>query len=344
MKKNLILLIISVLLIFSLCSCEKGFLYDIFGNENVQDTENPNTDNGSTDKGDKYDEEYFTTALSSVTSDTAIGVYADDYDFDGIYEAYVLTCSEVISEDEAHSEGISLWFVKQDTVKLLCENGDFYLTPQMWEFSDKILFCIDRYVDGTDFSNVFFVSGNGAYSYGEFSARLERTGESDEFVAFVSASDTVYKVASHSYQGKNSKPYYLYFDGNFFCEYAGLLISAADLKAYSGAEEILNSIYSGGYTMGDIFYRSNGIININISKDGTAGTVLLENVTLKVSGDNVQLLTKDAEQSAVTVSYDAQAAASVIENKFSETERFSYGGLYAEVAFPGIAVYPESFK
>lgn len=48
-------------------------------------------------------------------------------------------------------------------------------------------------------------------------------------------------------------------------EYGGAEISGQVFSGISGGAEILQEIRSSGYTIDEIYYRSNGIININCS-------------------------------------------------------------------------------
>lgn len=59
--------------------------------------------------------------------------------------------------------------------------------------------------------------------------------------------------------------YYYFFDGERFIEYGGTKISEPVFCGIPGATELLQGIRSAGYTVDEIYYRSNGIVNINCS-------------------------------------------------------------------------------
>lgn len=338
MKRFFALALVCLLLILNLCSCENDFISELFG-ESADSEQAGGTSDGVVDKVAPESAE-FERVLSSFTSDIILGVYPGDYNHDRSYEAYALTSKNEIGEDVLFADGISVWFIKDEKAVLLLE-GNYCIRPKIWDFSDKTLFCFDRSEGNRIYSNVFFTAGSAAYSYGEFAARLEsKNTVSNDFYAFVTAKDSIYKAASGSYQGESVKVYYLYFDGNFFCEYGGTVMTEGELLALDGAKEMLDAIYAGGYSLGDIYRRGNGIININISKDGAGGSVILDNVTLAQKDGGVSLLTLGSSGLAL-LRENAQA---VIDNKFSVREEFSFGGLYSAAAFPDIAVYPEGIK
>jgi len=59
------------------------------------------------------------------------------------------------------------------------------------------------------------------------------------------------------------KPYWFYWDGTRFREYGGVEISESQLRKCEGAAKILDDIKAQGYTIDDIYYRGNDMININ---------------------------------------------------------------------------------
>ena len=66
--------------------------------------------------------------------------------------------------------------------------------------------------------------------------------------------------------------YYLYFDGEAFHEYGGIQISLEDLRRVPGINGVIDQITSmidDGVTLLEIFYRGNGIIDINYVEDNT---------------------------------------------------------------------------
>ena len=124
-----------------------------------------------------------------------------------------------------------------------------------------------------------------------------------------------YSVDDGFSTGHTHKRYYVKWTGSSFKEYKGTKITQAKLKKYSGAASILKKARSLGYSIGTIFKRSNGIINVNLYKYEYGGRVN-ENLTLKISGSKVTL---------VPAAW-----------RFSDSpwiEKYSYGGVYKASGF-----------
>ena len=83
----------------------------------------------------------------------------------------------------------------------------------------------------------------------------------NELHAYLSAFDGWSDGTRHTWQ---CYCYFLY--GVEMREYGGINISKNQLWAFEGAEEILLGVMEEGYEIGDIIYRANGIINVNIFK------------------------------------------------------------------------------
>lgn len=284
-------------------------------------------------QAEKYNTAYISALVEAQTSKSVLGLFADDFDFDGVYEAYVLTSTRLVPEGAYHSGGISLWFVKNDKLTELIPESDLAITPEIWNLGDKKLFSIDVYSGNAASTAVFFVSGNSAYSYGDFGAKLSRA----------SADSRNFYLFENTDRGRG-KIYYLYFDGNFFCEYGGLGIRADQLRALSGADEILSAVSDGGYIIGDIFYRDNGIININLSKDMAGQGTAYENVTLMLSDKAVRLVPLGTSDNPLGNLENTDAAKHIIDGNFADAKAFSYGGTYKASILEGIAVYPEKLS
>ena len=124
-----------------------------------------------------------------------------------------------------------------------------------------------------------------------------------------------------SYLAHTWKPYYLYWDGNFK-EYGGIEISVDDLLTCSGAQQYIDMIQNQGFQIDDIYYRANGIININYSAEED-NSIRFDNMTLIRSGNSV------------TVKQISQDSGDLFS--------YSYGGIYHPALAEDIATYPDSF-
>jgi hypothetical protein len=90
--------------------------------------------------------------------------------------------------------------------------------------------------------------------------------------------------------GHTYKRYYLYWTENGFKEYGGIAVSENKLSEYTGAREVLASIRQNGGRITEIYYRANGVININYRYNEASYSYDCANVTLKVSGNSVSPL------------------------------------------------------
>lgn len=132
--------------------------------------------------------------------------------------------------------------------------------------------------------------------------------------------------------GHTYKLYYLYWTLDGLKEYGGLKITQQQLLEIKGAQSIIDAITKSGYTVDDIYYRANNLININYhSGDKQNGNF-----------DNVTLVYKNNTVTPVLVYTGTNG--SKIEN-FDEKnlKNFSYGGIYKAALFPKIATYPNKF-
>lgn len=123
--------------------------------------------------------------------------------------------------------------------------------------------------------------------------RVKRAGEQlthisgKEFVVHQTAFDQC-KGSDGITCGHTYKAYYLRWNGKKFIEYKGKKITLDKLKKYKGADKYINQVKKLGYKIGAIYYRSNGIINVNLSiKDD--GLMKYENITFKIKGKSVKL-------------------------------------------------------
>ena len=133
--------------------------------------------------------------------------------------------------------------------------------------------------------------------------------------------------AGHTY-----KLYYLYWTTDGLKEYGGGKITQQQLLKMAGAQAIIDTITKSGYTVDEIYYRANNIININYHS-GDKQNGRFNNVTLVYENNTVtpELVVLDPNSSK-TESFN--------ENNLSD---FSYGGIYQAAFFSKIATYPDKF-
>ena len=113
--------------------------------------------------------------------------------------------------------------------------------------------------------------------------------------------------------------YYFCLEGSFK-EYGGLKIKLAELMNIQDAriEEIVSLLYEKNCMIDTIYYRENGIININFSHEYETGEKRHFNLTLRYDGEQIQIL--PAKSGEI---YDE--------------------GVYLDALIPSIATYPNEF-
>ena len=117
--------------------------------------------------------------------------------------------------------------------------------------------------------------------------------------------------------GHTWKPYYFFWnDGlNSFSEYGGIEITLEQLSKIKDVSRLMNKYYEDDYSLINIIYRANKIININFRKSVTELLYSHVNVTLYIQNDSIYLSNEE-----------------ILEEN---------AGYYLTAINPKIAVYPE---
>ena len=221
-----------------------------------------------------------------------------DYDGDGSCEAFAF-----IGEERSDGMIGDIWFVSP-AVTTSVQTGKSYLAMEKQGEAASMLFFAEEWYGGSgSVAHMWVVEDgrpvkinvdiNGGLSY----------GGNNEFHAYPSAFDLSTDGTGHTW-----KRYYYYLDGKTFREYGGIYINESDLLKFDGAQEILQRATGEGYSVRNIIYRGNGIININLVKGSTNA-----NMTLRYDESSVTDLEVD------------------------------FGGVYDLANTPSMAVYPAAF-
>lgn len=349
---KIITLALLVSLLFSLVSCFE----DTNVNEDINAYEGRDRTQMSEEDTDVSTDDVILEVVSTLgnvaVNETVVSVFVDDYDCDGVSEAYAMTSVYTLPEGTT-SASVSLWFVKDNFAEKLHDAKNIALNPKIWDFSDKKLFCTVGNNNGSTVSTVYFIAENTAFSYGTFDGELYRESNGgNNFYLAKKESDKYLNVLSQQSFGETTKPYYLYFDGNFFCEYGGSKIRDDQLRTIDGADTILSALVKGGYTVDEIYYRErkipndtqkerDGIFNINISKMNLDGSISQENVTLVFDGERVKLVPAADVTNPFAFIENENLGLEIISSNFSNPSQFSYGGKYESAALEDIAEYSE---
>ena len=247
-----------------------------------------------------------------------------DYNKDGKSEAFAL----VGEMDEFEVFTGSLYFVTEDKATPVLT--DEYFWPykddsRLLKFDKCDFYLVGKFYQTGDATYIFGVNKKGFYEH-PFSLQgmaLTQVGRTKDMTIILSDYDAGKDASSDFTTGHTWKKYYLYWDGDFK-EYGGLKISETDLLTCKGASKYVDAIKKGGYKIDSIYYRENGLININYSKTDNSYT-MYENMTLKLSGNTVK---------------------GVEVNQYGSDllSKLSYSGIYNPALYPNMATYPKAFK
>lgn len=262
--------------------------------------------------------------VKTIGSDSNIADFCvSDYDRDGTFEAFAL----VGKPDEYDVFFGSLYFVTEDSAETVISESPFYAYSEqnhMLRFDECDFYLVGEYYTTADLSYVFGVRSGNYYEH-DFSRKgtsLRQEEPGGDMTIILSEYDAAYDKSTDMYMGHTWKPYYLYWDGGFR-EYGGIEISVDDLLKCSGAQKYVDMITNNGFRIDSIYYRANGIININYSS-GDSSLTQYDNMTLIRNG------------SSVTVKQISSQGG-------DDPAAYSYGGIYNSALYSDIATYPGSF-
>ena len=113
----------------------------------------------------------------------------------------------------------------------------------------------------------------------------------------------------------------MYWNGDGFTEYGGMRISEEQLRAVEGSSPWLDAALAAGGELGEIYYRENGIVNVNYTlPDGREN----KNLTLRIT-DGVARLDYWQEETLEDSDQGGVYLASVLDEA-SFPSSFPYGG------------------
>lgn len=226
-----------------------------------------------------------------------------DFDGDGKKEMFAVT------EGWNH-----VWFASTSQVKCCLEN------TYLWADSARIvtvsskqkLFIAENYLGGPLTWSQWFYVKNGKVKGNNISVWNLQQIKGKDFAFYPRVYDGYTRAGEQYGTIPTSKRYYLHWTGSTFEEYKGSLITKKELKKYVNGSSVLQEIQYLGYTVDDIYKRTNGIININIHPTGSYG----ENIEIR--RENVNLKNVDNKVEVIVINPDGEDI----------VEQSSYGGVY----------------
>lgn len=197
-----------------------------------------------------------------------------DYDGDGTREAFAL-----VSDGEWGDDGIEgeIWFVSPDGCRRL-HGADSYLGVGRIGVGPCLYAAEIWYGGSGSTSAVWGVNGSaGAVALGDGFEGIEGGDVPNEFYMYPTAFDLCPDGTGHTW-----KRYYFFLDGLELKEYGGRRITRRSLEQLGGAAEILAAAEAEGWRIGEIYWRANGVINVNLHDEWSN-----DNLTLRVNGHAV---------------------------------------------------------
>ena len=301
MLKKIAAALLAVLMLITLCSCSSGWKKDY---EELLDKAVGRVDLA---KGiESADTEtQLRDRLAEYGDGNIIWFNFDDFDGDGIYEAFAF----VGKAGAEYMDGV-LWYVNENYAAELKESGKWH-TPEIINANGTNFLFAENYDDGLTY--VFGIENSKVYETavsGNFS-HLTYTGGRDFTAEFTS-----YDYYEDAEKAKNEEPttklYWFYLENGEFHEYgADDTLRRADLRKYPTGSAIIDEIYQSGLTetllneyypnadeetlktiadeagyFQSIMLRENGIINLNFY--GAYEDCFY--ITFKINGSDVEVI------------------------------------------------------
>ena len=259
--------------------------------------------------------------LQSNVEGNIVFYYYDDYDGDGDCEMFALVGEMVDDGGLYEEENIcgKIWFVDQNGImEIESEEIEYWSSPCAFSVDNKSFIVFEKYYATGSLTYLWGVINEKPYqpNISGKGNRL-RINEFNEIEITDSEYDFAFDKSLDFPVGHTWKRYYFYFDGNSFREYGGISIKVEDLLRVSGTDLIVNEIYNNSYVIDSVYYRNNGIININISKEDD-NEIVYYNITLRCNGDRWEYVMSE------------------IGEKYG-------GGIYLKELIPSSATYPDRY-
>ena len=238
---------------------------------------------------------------AGATADMVGESLADDFDGDGTKEAFVFICKG--EDKELNSFDGEVWFASDKACKQIEEEFSFYARDNkvinVLSVEGKNFILVDKAFMSSSSTSVFYVEGGeckesvisgigGFYKSedtGDYCVNLDMYDASLEFDSAEDANDPNLLLEygpgleKGLYSGHTWKEYFLYYDKDKadFVEYATKELTEEKLADACGFD-LAGEIKAEGFTLGHIYRRDNGIININycMRTDNANGSVLIE--------------------------------------------------------------------
>ena len=254
---------------------------DIAVSESVEDYLNKELSINISEKRKEYNQKYkeFYGIAESFNSEEVLQFDFGDFDYDGTYEAFAFAGH---STEETGYYG-SVLFINRDGVAKALETRDFWTTGEVVGGKYNKYFQIAVYYTSASPAMVWQVKGDTCVTALEMNElqslsfglthSITYPYLSETLVAYSNDYDSYVKsVSKTNGTGHTMKPYYFYETPDGIAEYGGKEIPLSELEKIDGYDEVYSLISENGYSVNNIYFRENGIININLYEVSDQGS------------------------------------------------------------------------
>lgn len=266
------------------------------------------------------DADAFEAVLNSLDVDPSL-LQRGDFDGDGAEEAFYLGGGYYDNYLYAgQTIYTQLWYADATgATRLETANSENFSDIRVYDVGDCSILCVEDNFATTSETHVWMVRDGQPervhFSNGQQPGSIRQEDGLDFRFTF-DAYDAFGDGSGHT-----RKTYYMYWNGDGFTEYGGMRISEEQLRAVEGASPWLDAALAAGGELGEIYYRENGIVNVNYTlPDGREN----KNLTLRIT-DGVARLDYWQEETLEDSDQGGVYLASVLD-KASFPSSFPYGG------------------
>ena len=315
---------------------------DVILNENNSGTINQNS-------GDAYNQQINNTnyilkddsetllyqRLKDAVTDDILCFIPDDFDNDGRKEAFAFVGHLTDEGSNSTWDGIP-YFISNNIIQKLSSDTrygynvdkDYYIKNcREIEMGKNKAVVFTLYYTSNSVDEIYGVK-NGTLIQYEIPDTKGGLRVTENFITLsVSSFDALWEEISDNKSGHTWKNYYFFWnDGiNNFSEYGGTEISLEQLSRLKDVSNLIKEYVDNGYSIYNILYRANGIININFEK--------IEPPEINYSS-NRESISHFYENVTLHIKYDTKTL-------HPEEILDRNAGIYLSAINPTIAVYPE---
>ena len=266
------------------------------------------------------DADAFEAVLNSLDVDPSL-LQRGDFDGDGAEEAFYLGGGYYDNYLYAgQTIYTQLWYADATgAMRLETANSENFSDIRVYDVGERSILCVEDNFATTSETHVWMVRDGQPERVHFANGQQPGIIRQEDGLDFRFTFDAYDAFGDGS--GHTRKTYYMYWNGDGFTEYGGMRISEEQLRAVEGASPWLDAALAAGGELGEIYYRENGIVNVNYTlPDGREN----KNLTLRIT-DGVARLDYWQEETLEDSDQGGVYLASVLDEA-SFPSSFPYGG------------------